>query len=197
MRCFVKRGYAATSLSDIAREAGLSKGGVYFHYKAKEELFGEILDDLTQALRERWTFDSLTEQPADRTMGRLVTAHLGTMQQEPDEVRLLNLLVVMANQSAQMRDRLEQVTHIMRELYARTIAQGIAEGVFIVGDPNTLAISVLAYINGLGAFTVLDGDGRLPVTPEAGAEQVLRMLRSHRSASLVEFAGRGLPRDMN
>ena len=43
-RCFVRRGFAATRLLDIAREAGLSKGGVYFHYRAKEALFHDILD---------------------------------------------------------------------------------------------------------------------------------------------------------
>jgi hypothetical protein len=76
----------------------------------------------------------------------------------------------------------------MRDLYAGVIERGIEDGVFIPGDPNTLAISVLAYIHGLGAFSVLDTDARLPVVPEAAAEHVLRMLKRHTSASAVEFA---------
>lgn len=187
-RCFVRRGFAATRLVDIAREAGLSKGGVYFHYRAKEELFHDILEKLARSLHERWTFDPASEQPADRTLGRLVKAHLRTMQDEPEEVRLHNLLVVMSVEEPAFRARLEEITHIMRGLYARVIERGIGEGVFIAGDPNTLAISVLSYINGLGSFTVLDAKGRLPVTPEAAAEQALRMLKSHASASAVEFA---------
>lgn len=187
-RCFVRRGYAQTRLLDIAREAGLSKGGVYFHYRAKEELFRDILENLSRSLQERWSFDPAVEQPADRTLGRLVTAHLRTMQDHPNEVMLHNLLVAMAVQDPVFRQKLTEVTQIMRELYAGVIERGVNEGMFIAGDPNTLAVSILAYINGLGAYTVLDGDGQLPVTPESAAEQVLRMLKTRSSASAVEFA---------
>jgi AcrR family transcriptional regulator len=187
-RCFVRRGYAQTRLLDIAREAGLSKGGVYFHYKAKHELFHDILENLSRSLQERWSFDPAAEQPADRTLGRLVKAHLRTMQDHPNEVQLHNLLVAMAVQDPAFREKLEKVTHIMRDLYAGIIERGMKDGVFIAGDANTMAISVLAYINGLGAYTVLDAEGQLPVSPEAAAEQVLRMLKTHASASAVEFA---------
>jgi AcrR family transcriptional regulator len=187
-RCFVRRGYAQTRLLDIAREAGLSKGGVYFHYKAKHQLFHDILENLSKSLQERWSFDPLAEQPADRTLGRLVKAHLRTMQDHPNEVQLHNLLVAMAVQDPAFRQQLEKVTLIMRDLYAGIIERGMKDGVFIAGDPGTLAISVLAYINGLGGYTVLDNEGQLPVSPEAAAEQVLRMLKTHASASSVEFA---------
>lgn len=188
-RCFVRHGYAQTRLLDIAREAGLSKGGVYFHYRAKEQLFHDILENLTRSLQDRWSFDPAAEQPADRTLSRLVQAHLHTLQDHPDEVRLHNLLVAMAVQDPVFRTKLDEVTRIMRELYAGIIERGITEGVFVSGqDPSTLAFSVLAYVNGLGAYTVLDGEGQLPLTPELAAEQVLRMLKTHASASAVEFA---------
>lgn len=40
---FVTRGYLATSVDDIAREAGLSKGGLYFHFSDKSKLLAELL----------------------------------------------------------------------------------------------------------------------------------------------------------
>jgi len=187
-RCFVKSGYAATRLLDIAKEAGLSKGGVYFHYRAKEQIFKDILENLSTSLEERWTLDALSDQPADRTLSSLVIAHLETMEDDPDEVRLHNLLVTMSVRDPGLRRKLEEVTGIMRGLYAQVMAKGIQEGLFTADDPEAMAISVLAYINGLGAYTVLDGKARLPITPRAAAEQVLRMVRSSkRSASAVEF----------
>ncbi len=187
-RCFVRRGYAATRLLDIAREAGLSKGGVYFHYRAKEQLFHDILENHAKALQDRWDFVPVADQPADRTLGRLVIAQLRTMQDEPDEVRLFNLLVTMAVQEPAFREKLDNLLRVMRGLYASVIERGIAEGVFIGGDPEGLAVSVLSYINGLGSFGAIDDDGALPVSPEHAAEQVLRMLKPASSASAVEFA---------
>jgi len=186
-RCFVRRGYAETRLLDIAREAGLSKGGVYFHYKKKDELFHDILENLSTALRERWSASPTADKPADRSLARLVEAHLRTIQDHPDEVRLQNLLVAMAVQEPVFQDKLEQVTRIMHELYANLIQRGIHEGVFIPGDTSALAFAVLAFVHGLAAFTVLDDEGRLPITPELAADQVLRMLRVHTRASAVEF----------
>jgi AcrR family transcriptional regulator len=36
-------GYDKTTISDIAEEAGISKGAVYLHYKSKEELFDALI----------------------------------------------------------------------------------------------------------------------------------------------------------
>ncbi len=53
---FVKRGYRATTTEAIARQAGLTKGALYFHFKSKEEIFGELLRQATDQFAA--TFDS-------------------------------------------------------------------------------------------------------------------------------------------
>ena len=42
-RLFLRNGFVATSLSDIAEEAGLTKGAVYSNFESKEELFLALL----------------------------------------------------------------------------------------------------------------------------------------------------------
>jgi AcrR family transcriptional regulator len=37
-RCFAKNGYPATTLDDVALEAGLTKGAVYWHFQGKRDL---------------------------------------------------------------------------------------------------------------------------------------------------------------
>lgn len=41
---FSVRGYEATRVDDIARRAGLSKGGLYAHFESKDDVFGALLD---------------------------------------------------------------------------------------------------------------------------------------------------------
>jgi len=43
-RCFRDQGYHSTSVDDICREAGISKGSLYWHYASKQDLFIDILD---------------------------------------------------------------------------------------------------------------------------------------------------------
>jgi AcrR family transcriptional regulator len=49
MRLFARKGFAATSVSDIIAESGLSAGAIYGHYKSKDDLIaaavGELMDN--------------------------------------------------------------------------------------------------------------------------------------------------------
>lgn len=175
-RCFVRRGYAATRLLDIAREAGLSKGGVYFHYRAKEQLFHDILDAQIEALKQRWGFEPVADQPADRTLAQVVGAHVRELEAMPDETRLCNLLVTMAVQEQEFRGKLDQAFAVTRKLYAGLIRRGIDDGVFTDGDPDVLAHGIVGLVQGLAAVSAVNADGKLPVSPENAARISLRML---------------------
>ena len=44
LKLFSHRGYGATSVQDLAEEAGVSKGNIYHHFPDKETIFRELLD---------------------------------------------------------------------------------------------------------------------------------------------------------
>ncbi len=177
-RCFVRRGFAATRLFDIAQEAGLSKGGVYFHYRAKEALFHDILESHIKSLEARWSFEPLSGQPADETLYRLVLAHLRTLEDEADETRLLHLLVSMTPQDPAFRVKLEEAVGVLRTLYAQAIERGIEAGVFPKGDAPALANAVLGLIEGLAVQSAADVAGQLPLRPEMAAGFIVGALKS-------------------
>lgn len=52
-RCIARKGYARTSLNDIAREAGMSKGAVHYHFPTKEALVAKVLETACDAVAER------------------------------------------------------------------------------------------------------------------------------------------------
>ena len=67
---FAKRGFAATTIDDIGRHAGVAKGAVYHHFGSKEEIFERVLDaiflDIAAKLRasaesRRDLFDSMVK----------------------------------------------------------------------------------------------------------------------------------------
>jgi AcrR family transcriptional regulator len=41
-RCFTERGYYATSIDDVARSLGATKGRIYHHYPSKADLFADV-----------------------------------------------------------------------------------------------------------------------------------------------------------
>lgn len=52
LKLFSHRGYGATSVNDIAEEAGLSKGNLYHHFPDKETIFRELLDQYFVAMSQ-------------------------------------------------------------------------------------------------------------------------------------------------
>jgi AcrR family transcriptional regulator len=55
---FFKKGYFATSISDIARGSGIQKASIYYHYASKADLLFHIfssstMEDLTATLNQR------------------------------------------------------------------------------------------------------------------------------------------------
>lgn len=52
LKLFSHRGYGATSVRDIAEEAGLSKGNVYHHFPDKETIFRALIDRYFEAMAQ-------------------------------------------------------------------------------------------------------------------------------------------------
>ncbi|MCC6873170.1 MAG: TetR/AcrR family transcriptional regulator [Sandaracinaceae bacterium] len=52
-RVIARKGYARTSLNDVAREAGMSKGAVHYHFPTKEALVSKVLESACDAVAER------------------------------------------------------------------------------------------------------------------------------------------------
>ena len=50
LKLFSHHGYGATSVNDIADEAGVSKGNVYHHFPDKEAIFRALLDRYFEAM---------------------------------------------------------------------------------------------------------------------------------------------------
>ena len=48
---FIRHGYKAVTMQDICRASGLSKGGLYRHYKDKSSLFSDLLQSFQEDRR--------------------------------------------------------------------------------------------------------------------------------------------------
>lgn len=70
---FGARGYAATTLTMIAREAGLSNTAVYYYFSSVEDIYGEVVAD-TVGLVEASLADVTTQRSLPVQLGAYVAA---------------------------------------------------------------------------------------------------------------------------
>ncbi len=86
-RVFMHKGYVATRLTDIAEEAEMRAGSLYYHFDSKEQIFEEVLQIgialVFDAVRE--AVEALGPQASHRErIGAMIEAHLSMLLQHGD-----------------------------------------------------------------------------------------------------------------
>jgi len=76
-------GYAATSMVGIAQAAGVTKGGLYFHFSSKDEICDEVQDAATAVLREHVNRQLAVPRPALPRLADLSRALMHWLDTDP------------------------------------------------------------------------------------------------------------------
>lgn len=139
---FARGGYGATSMEDVAVEAGITRLIVYRHFDSKEDLYRAVLTAVTGRLREEW---EAGVRGADR--GFVFRTLLTVAREQPDGYRLL---FGYAAHEPQFRTFAEDVRQIQVELADQMLGQTIPDPTFRRWATRTvvgyLTDSVLAWL---------------------------------------------------
>lgn len=184
-RLFAQRGYAETSMRQIAETAGVSKAAIYYHFRDKDGLYRTLLDEaidsLTAAMKR-----VLDDGPAPAQLARAVALHLQFAAEHAD---LLRVLVAEELRTGDRRRRLGNSIERHREeelaVFQTVLERGIARGEFKPVDPvlSAQALAAVIHILDTGLLmadppvpvteavqnmidVVLNGLGAVPVSPE-------------------------------
>ena len=145
---FRDRGYAATSVRDIARALDIQGASLYAHVTSKEDVLWAIVDRAATAF-EAAAADIGDEAPAD-AVGALVRAHIGVIAAHPE---LASVFVhEWRHLSGERRQRILDRRDAYEQRFRTLISRGIDDGAFTVTDPALAAGFLLTALNGLAAW---------------------------------------------
>jgi AcrR family transcriptional regulator len=178
---FRERGYAATSIRDIARALSVQGASLYAHVTSKEDVLWAIVDRAAsrfEAAADHAELAAEARRPGDpaEALAALVRAHVEVLTGDVDESS------VFVHEWRALDPEHRAVILARRDAYEtrfrRRIADGIAVGAFGLTDPALASSALLSALNGVATW--YDPAGRLPADRIADhlVDLSLRMLSS-------------------
>ncbi|WP_246258129.1 TetR/AcrR family transcriptional regulator [Amycolatopsis anabasis] len=183
---FAERGIGATSINDIAAEAGLTKGAIYSSFDSKDELVLAIMEEhLVDRMRDATAaFDELTDlDAATQEAGiRLIQA----VHTDATWHRLFLEYWGLAMHDEKVHAGLAERRARLREAIAGAIRRAAEARRFRLPLPaEQLAVAMLALSNGLAVESGIDPDA----VPSTLFGDVLALLLGNRPRSASGSSG--------
>lgn len=149
MELFANNGFAGTSISSIAKKAGVSKGLVYNYFKSKEELVKEIVMAGIKAIVKEMDFD-FTQKITREKMIELLDKNLNLIQQNGDYWKLYLAVISQPAVIVLVKDEIFKVIGSFFEAIAGYYEEK--------GVKNPLAYGYLlgAILDGIGLDSLFD-----------------------------------------
>ena len=178
---FHRKGYFATSISEIAAQCGIQKASIYYHYPSKENILFHIqqvtMDDLTADLHGHLEGQTDVEGRMRVAVRSHVRFHLNRQKETfIANTELRGLTPEHYREIVDKRDTYEQI-------FQEILQDGCEAGVFATADVRILSYAILTLCNA-GAIW-FNPQGRMTVDAIADIYEkfVLRGIKAGQLAS--------------
>lgn len=150
---FSKKGYAATTLQDIASEAGVTRGAIYWHFGSKAELYNTLVREYSDR------GSRIVQQAANEggslldILRRVFVRQLEMIETDREMRALMELHLFKTGMVAELAEGRQQQIEAglgLVEMLTGIMVQGIEAGLLRSDmDAKTMARAYLAFQNGL------------------------------------------------
>ncbi len=151
LRLFGKHGYAAVSVRDVARAAGVTTPNGYYYFKSKQGLYLRLLHELLERRSTAVRMAAQEEGDPLTRLRRVLEAYIWFDKDAPiDREAQLFLLREQYGLGTQMYSELvTSYDESNRRAIRQVLEDGIAQGIF---RPTRLEHTTIAIIGVMGAF---------------------------------------------
>src|SRR5262249_4642777 len=126
--CFARLGYQGTSIDRIARDAGVTKGALYYHFRDKEELLFAAVKDRVGEFEQQVLAAMTPEQDAMEALRRVVDACFFHATGSNHRRFIITLMVEALDTNPRLSVEFRNILRRMRVFLASIVRQGQQRG---------------------------------------------------------------------
>jgi AcrR family transcriptional regulator len=158
---FSSRGYAATSMRDIARALDLQGGSLYAHIPSKEAVLAAIVEEAAEAFHGAVRPIAERGGPAAERLREMVAAHVRVVTGGRERAKVF--LFEWTFLGEERRQAVTRSRSAYQGYFERVVAEGVAAGEFATPNPRLAAVFLLSAMNAMAYWYRPDG----PLGPDA------------------------------
>lgn len=148
---FAQKGYKATSIEDIVAATGSSKGNLYYHFKSKEGLFLNLIDEWDREWEEKWQ----EKEPLYKTTTEKLYGFAELLVHDDLNHPLTKAADEFFNsdKTTEVEERVGELVDRHLQWNQRLIQQGIDNGEFRQGSAKEHAVILESLLIGLSQMS--------------------------------------------
>ena len=157
--CFNEKGYFKTSMDLIAERANMTKRGLYYHFKSKDELFIQLFHYMNNKYYSQIPQSAAGIDDPEQRLHMFVEIALQIIAENEDFLKFSHEFMATGVRKPEIRKVMTAYYSEQVDKLRKTIEKGIAMGRFVDVDPQKMAHAIV--LTTLGAFTFyfsLDAD---------------------------------------
>ena len=128
IECFARLGYQGTTIERIARDAGVTKGAVYYHFRDKEELLFAAVKDRVGEFEQQVLAEVTPDQDAMEVLRHVVDACFSHATVSNHRRFIITLMVEALDTNPRLSAEFRSILRRMRVFLARVVRQGQDRG---------------------------------------------------------------------
>lgn len=153
---FARSGLKDTSMNDIVRESGLSKGAIYWYYKSKDEIIAELLNEFFDPEDIKKVEVMLSTGTPLQKIEKLVDYMIDEMNQMRPFRPVIQELFVLAFRDEKIRRMTKTNFQASVALLQGIIEEGIRSKQFRRVDPYQVTLAIFEIFESTALFWSLD-----------------------------------------
>lgn len=146
VRLFARKGFDGTGIDEILREAGVSKGAFYYHFRSKEELLREIHDAFAEYQLGKAEEIAATDLAPQQKLARIIQMSVETIATYQAHVRVFfqELRLLSGDTFETVRSKRDRLEGIIRRLVQDCMREGSFRTDF---DPKLATLLLFGMTN--------------------------------------------------
>ncbi|OFI04986.1 fatty acid metabolism regulator protein [Clostridium acetireducens DSM 10703] len=155
IKVFSNKGYKGATMDEIAYNAGVAKGTLYYHFKSKEEIFKYIIIEGMHIIKEEMEYNIKLEKDPLKILKILCKVQLNLINKNKDFIKvIMSQLWGSDNRQLELRQYVQEYIMYTQKYIQHAIDCGVIKN----GKASFMAYNFFGLLCSVSLYEIIDNE---------------------------------------